>query len=474
MDETMPTARLAEFVASCPVPARARETARRYLLDWLGSAIGGAHLDPPTILRGVVEELGGTPQATVLATGARTSAPLAAMANAAASHVLELDDLDRASITHPGAPVIAAALAVAERDGAGGAALLEAVAVGYEVCIRVGEALGPSHYEHWHTTATAGTLGAAAAAARLGGLPPEAILDALGSAGTMAAGLWEFLADGAMSKQLHPAKAAHDGILATLLAGAGFTGATRILEGQRGLLAAMSGSPDPSRLTAGLDALTSGGPWRIEGVSFKVHASCRHTHPAVDAALRLRARGLDPADIDAVHVRIYSQGLALLEGVEPTTPYAAKFSLPFCIAAALRHGDLSPARFTARTIEDGVTLELASRVTFAPDPTLDVLYPACWPSVVTVRTRNGAVLEERVDHPDGDPEALLTDAQLAAKFTQLTEEQLGAAAAANLARRVLQDQPAPSAADLVRAATAGARPHTSDMRAAVAAGEGTR
>ncbi len=474
MDHTLPTARLAQVVAGCPVPARARETARRYVLDWLGSAIGGGHEAPPTILRGVTERLGGTPEATVLATGTRTSAPLAAMANAAASHVLELDDLDRGSITHPGAPVIAAALAVAEREGADGAAFLDAVAVGYEVCIRVGEALGPSHYEHWHTTATAGTLGGAAAAARLGRLSPEVTLHALGSAGTMAAGLWEFLADGAMSKQLHPAKAAHDGILATLLARAGFTGATRILEGQRGLLAAMSGGPDATRLTEGLPALASdAAPWRIEGVSFKVHASCRHTHPAVDAALRLRARGLDPRDIEAVHVRIYSQGLALLEGVEPSTPYAAKFSLPFCIAAALRSGDLAPARFTDRTIQDAATLALAARVTFAPDPALDTLYPARWPSVVTVRTHAGAVLEERVDHPDGDPEAPLTNEQLAAKFRRLTEDRLGAATT-DLARRVLEDQPAPSPEDIVRAATAGVRPDAADTRAAIAAGEGTR
>jgi 2-methylcitrate dehydratase PrpD len=448
------TASLARFVAESAVPERGRAVTRRYLVDWLGSTLGGGELHPPTLLRGVVESLGGAPQATVLATGARTSAPLAALANAAAAHVLEMDDLDRASISHPGAPVIAAALAVAERDGLDGDALLDAIAVGYEVCIRVGEALGPSHYEHWHTTGTAGTLGAAAAAARLAHLDETGVLRALGSAGTMAAGLWEFLADGAMSKQLHPGKAAHDGVLAALLGAAGFTAATRILEGPKGVLAAMSDAPDATRLVDGLaalDARSAAAPWRIEGVSFKVHASCRHTHPAVDAALALRERaGLRPDDVESMHVRIYSQGLALLEGVEPTTPYAAKFSLSFCVAAALIHGDLAPARFTDESILDARTLALAERITFAPDPALDAPYPREWPSIVTVRTRDGRTIEERVDHPAGDPQAPLTNAAIAVKFAALAGG-LFAGDAEAFARDVLDRPVLLDARELVRA-----------------------
>jgi len=435
----MPTATLARFAAEATVPERVRVATRRYLLDWLGSTLAGGELRPPGLVREVVRSLGGGSQATVLADGLRTSAPLAAMANAAAAHVLEMDDLDRGSISHPGAPVIAAALAVAERKAASGEALLDAIAVGYEVMVRIGEALGPSHYEHWHTTGTAGTPGAAVAASRLGGLDAARTLQALGSAGTMTAGLWEFLADGAMSKQLHPAKAAHDGILAALLAEAGFTAATRILEGPKGILAAMSDAPDLEVLTAGLGDPEQ--PWRIEGVSFKVHASCRHTHPAVDAALALRTQyGLEAADVESVHVHIYSQALGLLEGMEPTTPYAAKFSLPFCIASALVHGDLAPRRFDDASIAEAGTLALASRVTFEPDPALDVLYPREWPSIVRVRTRSGLDLEARVDHPAGDPEEPLDDTAVAAKFVTLTSSQLGGEAA-TLAEAVLHGPP---------------------------------
>lgn len=448
-DPARPSAALAEFVAGALVPAEVRRTARRYLLDWLGSALAGGELAPPRIAQAVVEELGGAPQSTVLASGRRSSAPLAALANAAASHVLEMDDLDRASISHPGAPVIAAALAVGEREGASGEELLDAIAIGYEAMIRVGEALGPAHYEHWHMTGTAGTLGAASAASRLQQLDSHATLMALGSAGTMTAGLWEFLSDGAMSKQLHPAKAAHDGVLAALLAATGFTAATRILEGPKGLFAAMAPDGDPGAIVAGLGPeMTS---WRIGGVSFKVHASCRHTHPAVDAALALREeQGLRPAEVERVSVRLYGQALGLLEGMEPTTPYAAKFSLPYCVASALTYGDLAPQRFSEEAIAEHAVLELADRISFSVDPELDALYPRAWPSVVSVETADGRTLERRVDHPAGDPENGLSDQDVAAKFSSIAGPLLGGRSD-EIARDILARDPLPDPREIASA-----------------------
>lgn len=440
------TATLARWIATAHVPEATRRVTRRYLLDWLGSTLAGGELLPPTMVRDVVRELGGHAQATILATGERTSAPLAALANAAAAHVLEMDDLDRESISHPAAPIVAAAFAVAEREGASGDALLDAIAIGYEASIRTGEALGPTHYDYWHTTGTAGVIGATAAAARLGGLDVEATLRALGSAGTMAAGLWEFLADGAMSKQLHPGKAAHDGVLAALLGARGFTGATRILEGPKGLLAAMSREPEADRLTRGL-AVDGMARWRIETVSFKVHASCRHTHSAVDGALAIRRRReFAIEDVERVDVQIYTQALGLLEGMEPTTPYAAKFSLPFCVAAALRYGDLAPQRFSDEAIVDAKTLALADRIGFEPDSSLDALYPAAWPAVVALTLRSGERLEERVDHPAGDPESGITERDIADKFVALADGLL-AGRASEVASRILGG--APSASEVV-------------------------
>ncbi|HEY8491891.1 MAG TPA: MmgE/PrpD family protein [Dehalococcoidia bacterium] len=435
----MTTRALARFAAGtrvADVPPSVLRAARLSVLDWLGSCIAGAPSVPARILEETARELGGTPEATVIGSGLRTSAPLAALANAAASHVCEMDDLDRASIYHPAAPVVSAALAVAERQHAPGPELLRAVVLGYEVSIRIGEALGPSHYTYWHTTGTAGTFGAAVAAGVLLGLDEAAMLHALGSAGTQAAGIWEFLADGAMSKQLHPAKAAMNGILAALIAARGFTGATRVLEGEKGYLRATSAAFDESRLTEGL------GPgmarWRITGVSFKPHASCRHTHPAVDAALALRREhGLRPEEVAEVHVRLYRQGYELLAGVTADTPYAAKFNLPYCVACALLYGDVGLDRFSEERLHDPELRALMARVRAEPDPALDALYPAQWPSVVTVRTRDGRTLERRVDHPKGDPENPLTEDEVVAKFHAMAAPVTGEARAARYAEAVL-------------------------------------
>jgi len=450
---TNPTSQLAAFIATAEVPEAVRDTARRYMLDWLGSTLAGGEMRSPSLMRQVVTALGGHPQATVLASGDHTSAPLAALANAAASHVLEMDDLDPGSIYHPAAPTVSAALAVAEQLDADGDALLDAIAIGYEVGIRVGEALGPNHYEHWHTTGTAGTFGAAAAAARLHGLTEEQTVHALGSAGTTTAGLWEFLEDGAMSKQLHPAKAAHDGILAVLLAQQGFTAASHILEGKKGVLAAMTDEPSPERLT---DGLTSEMPnWRVDGVAFKVHAACRHTHSAVDAALELREQhSIEPKQIESVHVRIYEQALGLLGGVEPTTPYKAKFSLEFCIAAALQFGDLGPGRFDESTIRQASTLQIADKVSFETDPVLDACYPEAWPSVVTITLNDGCELSTRVDYPAGDIRAGVKNEQVAAKFALMTGP-IFAEEARAFADRLLDTSPPLSASEIVGAVRTG-------------------
>src|SRR5437764_9244079 len=174
---------------------------------------------------------------------------------------------------HAGAAVISAALAVAEREHAAGQAFLLAVTLGYDAALRIGEAVNPSHYRFWHPTGTAATFGAAVAAGSLLRLDAEGLQHALGSAGTQAAGLWEFNADGTMSKHLHPGKAAFNGVLSADLAKAGFTGAGRILEGERGFVRAMSSATDFTRITEGL-----GSSWKISENCYKVWSCCGHTH----------------------------------------------------------------------------------------------------------------------------------------------------------------------------------------------------
>ncbi|MFL2804030.1 MAG: MmgE/PrpD family protein [Dehalococcoidia bacterium] len=411
---------LSKFIVESNVPLETKNTSKLYVLDWIGSCIAGNDSEPSKITSKIAQLLGGHPKSTILSTGLKTSAPLAAFSNAASSHVVEMDDLDRTSISHPGAPIIATALAVAEEINASFDELIESIAIGYEVGIRTGESLGTSHYQNWHTTGTAGTMGSVATACRLYKLDISQTINALGTAGTMASGLWQFLEDGAMSKQLHPAKAAHDGILAAKLSRESFTGAKKIYEGKKGLLNSMSKNPDIENMTNNLyniDLIPE--LWKINYVSFKVHASCRHTHAAVDAAIILSQK-IDVSEIDNIEVQIYSQALDLLDGMEPISPWAAKFSLPFCVATGLIYSQCSMNEFTNLTILNKQTLELSQKIRIKTDKQLDEMYPKAWPSRVTITMKNSDQISEQVNYPSGDPESDVTKLQIFEKFLGMT------------------------------------------------------
>lgn len=422
--------------------------AKLALLDWVASAVAGGREAPARMALKVIREQGGSPQATLLSEGEKTSCLNAALFNGLASHILELDDVHRGAIIHAGAAVLPAALAVAEMTRAGGRQLLEAIVVGYEVAIRIGEAVTPSHYYYWHTTGTCGTFGAAAAAGKLLGLNEEQMVWALGNAGTQAAGLWEFLADGAMSKHLHPGKAAQNGILAALLAREGFTGATRILEGERGFCRATAPQFDLSKLTAELGER----PYRVEENSFKIHASCRHTHPAVDVVLDLAKRhNLYPAWVTSVTVRTYRTALHITANHQPTSVYAAKFSLPFCVALALVKRRCALADFTPENLFHPEVRELMDRVNLVADAELDALHPERWPAVVEISTKDGRVYTGRTDFPRGDPENPLTEEELREKFYGLVAGPWGEEKAKALSTAVLQLEEIEDVAGLLQA-----------------------
>jgi len=414
----MISAALATFIAKCSyteLPEDVRALAKQCLLDWLGSAIRGSVEPPAQMYLEVARAEGGNPRATALPDRFKTSASWAAQINAAASHTVEMDDLHPTSVLHPAAPIISAAVAVGEAVNATGSQLLEAIVAGYEIGIRAGEAVGRSHYTLWHTTATCGTFGAAAAAAKLLGLNEQQIIEALGSAGTQAAGLWQFLEDGAMSKQLHPAHAASAGILSAELAKRGFTAAKKIFEGPKGFLSAMSRDPAPEMLTDGL------GSWyRISTNSFKKHASCRHTHSAIDSTLILRNdRKVQPEALRSLEVRIYPAGFDLLDGVQPTTAYAAKFCLPYTVAAALNRGRVSLSEFDDLEAKD--IRSTMSRISTVRDDSLAREYPEKWPARVTTTMESGQSFAVTVEYPKGDAKNPLTLGELQEKFRGLTE-----------------------------------------------------
>lgn len=411
--------KLADFIDSLKFTDLGIQTIRMTrlaLLDWLGSVARGGQEAPAKIALSVLIDQGGKPQATLLACGEKTSALNAALGNGIASHIMELDDVHRASIIHSGAAVIPAALATAEMVGANGRQLIESLVAGYEVAIRVGEAVTPSHYYFWHNTGTCGTFGACAAAGKLLGLNRDQLVWALGSAGTQAAGLWEFLTDGAMSKHLHPGKAAQNGLLSALLAGGGFTGATAILEGKRGFCRAMAPEFNLDKITDSLGKA----PYKIEDNSFKIHSSCRHTHPAVDIVLDLASRHDIPvSDITEIEVRTYKTALDITDTPEPQTVFAAKFNLPFCVALALTKNSCSLQNFTEENLADSEIRALARRVRLVVDDALDSAHPGKWAAIVEIKTHSGKLYRGRTDFPLGDPENPPGEELLIEKFRRL-------------------------------------------------------
>jgi 2-methylcitrate dehydratase PrpD len=404
-----------------------------YFLDWLGSAIAGRGEKPVRIILELVRDMGGIPESTMIPDQSLSGCLWAALANGASSHVVEMDDLHRESILHPAAAIIPAVFALAEREKAGGKDLLSAIAVGYEAAIRIAVGVGPSHYRFWHTTATCGTFGAAAGAARLLGLDEDQTVSAFGSAGTQAGGLWEFLTDNAMSKQLHPGKAAFNGLLSALLAQKGFTGAAKILEGEKGFFKATSRDFDESRCLKGL-----GTEWMFERNSIKYHASCGHTHSAIDAVLQAAQGAMfEPEDIQEVTVRVYQGSLDLLSDIEPSTPYMAKFNMPFCVASALIYGHAGLEDFSPERIGDSKMIRMMQKVRVQADPELSAMYPRKWPARVEIVKLSGERLTGAVDYPKGDPENFLSESEVVAKFKRLTKGLITETRADTLCGRVL-------------------------------------
>ncbi len=416
---TPSSAALAEFAATLTFNAIPEPVIRRtedLLLDWFGSCLAGKDARAVEILAAFVESMGPPEGPSEILIHRRSSSPLlAAMANAAASHVAEQDDVHNGSVFHPATVVFPPALAVAQAIGASGQQLLTACVAGYEVGIRVGEFLGRSHYKVFHTTGTAGTLAAAAAVGQLLKLTPEQMLHAFGSAGTQSAGLWEFLRDAADSKQLHTAHAAGAGLTAAYLAHKGFTGARRILEGPQGMAAGMSSDADVGRLTDGL-----GTRWTLAETSFKFHASCRHTHPAADALqLVLQQHQLKAADVKRVTALVHQGAIDVLGPVtDPQTVHQSKFSMGTVLGLVAVLGRAGLTEFDASFQAGDVTV-FRDKVVMELDPEVDGAYPARWIGKVRVQTQDGRVLHGRVDEPKGDPGNTLSRAELEDKALRL-------------------------------------------------------
>lgn len=406
------TSDLVRLIRGKPVTDEDLERAALFVADTLACALAARETPPARAIAAIAPWTSGD-------TGRR------AFHFGGLAHILEMDDLHRTSVTHPGTVIVPAAAAVAEAEGSDGRAFLTAVLHGYEACCRVGNAVGPAHYRVWHNTATCGPFGAAMAAAHLLGLDDERTVWALGNAGTQASGLWEFLSAGAMSKHLHTARAAESGVLAAQLAREGFTGAATILEGEKGFFAGLCPDPRPKAVLEGADA-----GWELARTSIKPWPCCRHTHPTIDAALALHAR-LEGRAVETVDVATYRAALDVCDRPQPEEAYGAKFSLQHCVAEALATGGITPEGFEAD--RRAANADLRARTALRVDPGFEAAYPQAWGAAVSLVTSDGTRLEERREACKGDPDNPLDHGELVAKAMGLLERSgMGRAQAAGL------------------------------------------
>jgi 2-methylcitrate dehydratase PrpD len=404
-------------VGSLEIPDDVLVHARAHLFDALGTALGARrrHAVDPALR--VALDLGGHPEATVLGTRTRIGAPVAALANGALVHGLDFDDTHAGGLVHATAAVLPAALAVAEQVGAAGRAFLEALVVGNEVVCRIAAAAPHGfHARGVHATSAAGVFSAATVAARLLGLDASTTAHALGIAASQSAGLLTFLNSEASTKQLQPGLSSHAGILATRLAQAGAAGPANVFEGPHGVYDALTEGPvDLDSITAGL-----GTSWETVRIGFKPYPACQLLHVAVDATrAALGTRLLRPEDVASIEVEVHPDAAAIVceetrDLTRPSTPYVAKFSLPWCVAAVAVDGYLDLDSFLPWSLSRPEVSALAGRLIWTPAPTGG--YAADAPGHVRITLVDGEMLEGRVPCSSGSVGNPMSPGDLRAKF----------------------------------------------------------
>ncbi len=387
--------------------------------DWLAAVYNSYTNDLSTSYLDFASRMGGEGYSTIIGSGKKTTLPWAAFANACLGHITEVDDGHRMSIMHIGTVVLPVVFAYAEKLSSSGKEMIEAAVCAYDLAIRVGECLGKDHYSIWHTTATAGTFGAAAAAAKMLKLSEEEIVWTLGHTGTQAAGLWQFLLDGAvMAKAFHPGKAVFNGIIAAELASQGIEGPEHIFEGEKGFCRSVSPSYDLLYLADRL-----GSHFKVDEVNFKGYPTCGQTHSMIDAVKKImETHDLIPEEIEKIEARVYQKAIDVAGITDPSSFEEAKFSNPFCMAALITKKDITFTNLSEKDLQDPVIRDLMSKIELIFDPELDRLFPACRPCGISVTLKDGTVLSAENRFRKGDPENPMDKTSMTDKFTELTSQ----------------------------------------------------
>lgn len=334
--------------------------------------------------------------------------------NGALGNVLEMDDIHRTSILHPGPVVIPAALAAAEQTECSLEAFLTAIIKGYEVTIRMGEAIGRSHYRYFHNTATCGVLGAAMAAASVFELSLQQTLSALGNAGSTTGGLWQMRNEKVLTKQWHNAEASRSGLMAAFMSKQNLTGPEYILEGPQGIFNALSDDPSIENF------IKTHPNWRIYDCSFKPWPACRHAHGAMDVLLEiLNKHSINLDDIERIDVGVYQDAQLFCDRITPETSLEAKFSIQHALAAILLWGEPQLEHYTVSAIAEVASLELRQRIHVYIDEDIESQYPQHFGAKCSVVLKSGQCIEHQQQDTLGDPEKPLSKKQLHNKAQML-------------------------------------------------------
>lgn len=440
---------LAQFVATHPGysgggwSAAVDHEAHRTFLNWFGCAIGAAHHESVNAALAAVSLLQPSHQASVLGRSEKVDMASAALLNGISSHTFDFDDTHLKTIIHPAGPVASAVLALAEHQAISGRALIDALVLGIDVSCRVGNAMYPDHYDRgWHITGSTGTLGAAAACARLLGLNTQQTAMALGIAASQPIGMREQF--GSMTKPFHPGAAARAGLMSALLASKGFTASPKALEAPRGMMQTVSTKNDWSEITSEL-----GQRFEISFNSYKPFACGIVIHPSIDACAQLRAQGVMPEQIECIELKVHSLVLELTGKKEPADGLQAKFSVYHGCAAGLSFGHAAEDEFSDEVVNRADMVALRRKVVATVDDSIDEAS-----ADVTAVLHDGRRVHVFVEHAIGSLQNPMTDANLEAKFHGLSDAVLGAAKTADILKACWA---VGSATDL-RALTALARP----------------
>ncbi|SHJ27943.1 2-methylcitrate dehydratase PrpD [Roseomonas rosea] len=446
------TVTLARHFASLTIgriPQKHLDDAKALIADWFGVALAGSRADSGAIARRFAIETGGVAEATIVnGRGARVPAVHAAFANAIASHSVELDDVDILALYHFSPPVVAAALAAAERAGSTGAELLTAVVAGCEAMARLSDATNPSLRDRgYHTTPAVGGFGAAVAAGLLFKLDEERMVSALGLAGAQASGLMEMYGP-SMQKRFNPGPAARNGVTSAVMAQLGFTGAATILDGQRGFCRAFSDKFDPEALTRGLGTEF---PIYIE---YKAYSCARPIHNGIDCALDIRRQmGADRVDgIRRITIRRHPAWAHYHQIPRPATHHEAQVSMNYSVAVALREGAALLPQYTEEKVHDPAIIRLSEMVTVVPDDGL----PRGVSCLMTAEAADGSTYSSQVDHPKGSIANPMTPEEAAGKTHMLGDPVIGAAGVDRLLERIRRVETLPRAAELMELAQGSA------------------